>query len=229
MGLVGGIIAAPCTGPPLAWLLAYVATTRDAVWGFALLATYGAGIGLPFWVLAGFSMSLPRSGRLDGVGEERVRHRAVHGRALLPEERRPGAGAGSLGRTPASRWRWRRSCWSGWRSAPCTELPRQRGRARPQGAGVGAGDGRAVRRHQLRAHAQGHVELAWLHGEAERVAEARAAEPAAAGRLRGQLVPALQGVRAEGLLAIPRSPPRCRRSRCSRSTSRARTTTRRWA
>ena len=34
MGLVGGIIAAPCTGPPLLALLAYVATTRDAAWGF---------------------------------------------------------------------------------------------------------------------------------------------------------------------------------------------------
>jgi thiol:disulfide interchange protein DsbD len=62
MGIVGGIIAAPCTGPPLAGILAYVATTRDAPYGFALLATYAAGIGVPFWVLAGFSMTLPRSG-----------------------------------------------------------------------------------------------------------------------------------------------------------------------
>ena len=63
MGLVAGIIAAPCTGPPLASLLAYVATTRNARWGFLLLATYGAGVGLPFWLLAGFSMSLPKPGR----------------------------------------------------------------------------------------------------------------------------------------------------------------------
>lgn len=62
MGLVAGIIAAPCTGPPLASLLAYVATTRNAAWGFALLATYGAGVGLPFFLLAGFSMSLPKPG-----------------------------------------------------------------------------------------------------------------------------------------------------------------------
>jgi thiol:disulfide interchange protein DsbD len=62
MGLVGGIIAAPCTGPPLAGILAYVATTHDALYGFVLLATYAVGIGLPFWALAGFSMSLPRSG-----------------------------------------------------------------------------------------------------------------------------------------------------------------------
>jgi thiol:disulfide interchange protein DsbD len=62
MGLVAGIIAAPCTGPPLASLLAYVATTRNGSWGFLLLATYGVGVGLPFWLLAGFSMSLPRPG-----------------------------------------------------------------------------------------------------------------------------------------------------------------------
>jgi thiol:disulfide interchange protein DsbD len=62
MGLVAGIIAAPCTGPPLASLLAYVATTRNASWGFVLLASYGVGVGLPFWLLAGFSMSLPRPG-----------------------------------------------------------------------------------------------------------------------------------------------------------------------
>ena len=30
--------------------------------GFALLATYGVGVGLPFWLLAAFSMSLPRPG-----------------------------------------------------------------------------------------------------------------------------------------------------------------------
>jgi thiol:disulfide interchange protein DsbD len=62
MGLVGGLIAAPCTGPPLAGILAYVATTRDAGRGFLLLSTYAAGIGIPFWAIAGFSMRLPKSG-----------------------------------------------------------------------------------------------------------------------------------------------------------------------
>ncbi len=63
MGLVGGLIAAPCTGPPLAGILAFVATTRNGVTGFFLLATYAVGIGIPFWAIAGFSMQLPRSGR----------------------------------------------------------------------------------------------------------------------------------------------------------------------
>lgn len=62
MGVVGGLIAAPCTGPPLAGILAFVATTRNAVAGFFLLATYAVGIGIPFWAIAGFSLRLPRSG-----------------------------------------------------------------------------------------------------------------------------------------------------------------------
>ncbi len=62
MGLVGGILIAPCTGPVLAGILAYVATTRDAVMGGALLFTYALGIGVLFWVLATFAVSLPKSG-----------------------------------------------------------------------------------------------------------------------------------------------------------------------
>ncbi|HEY7375999.1 MAG TPA: cytochrome c biogenesis protein CcdA [Polyangia bacterium] len=62
MGLVGGIIAAPCTGPPLLSLLAYVTTTRDGLWGFITLATYGVGVGLPLWLLAAFSASMPKPG-----------------------------------------------------------------------------------------------------------------------------------------------------------------------
>ena len=62
MGLVAGLIAAPCTGPPLAGLLAYISTTHDAAFGFVLCAVYGLGVGLPFLLLAAFSMSLPRSG-----------------------------------------------------------------------------------------------------------------------------------------------------------------------
>ena len=77
MGLVGGLIAAPCTGPPLAGILAYVATTRDAPQGFLLLATYACGIGVPFWLIAGFSMQLPKSGRwMEAV-------KSVFGIALL--------------------------------------------------------------------------------------------------------------------------------------------------
>ncbi len=68
MGLVGGLIAAPCTGPFLAGLLAFVSTTGSVVGGGSLLFTYALGMGILFWVLAGFALSLPKSGRwMDAV------------------------------------------------------------------------------------------------------------------------------------------------------------------
>jgi thiol:disulfide interchange protein DsbD len=63
MGLVGGLIAAPCTGPFLLGLLTFVATSRSVVGGGSLLFIYAIGMGVLFWVLAAFAMSLPKSGR----------------------------------------------------------------------------------------------------------------------------------------------------------------------
>jgi thiol:disulfide interchange protein DsbD len=62
MGLVAGVIAAPCTGPVLAGVLAYVATQRNAVLGFWMLFTYAVGMGLLFFILGATSLRLPRSG-----------------------------------------------------------------------------------------------------------------------------------------------------------------------
>jgi thiol:disulfide interchange protein DsbD len=62
MGLVGGIIAAPCTGPVLASVLAYVATTRSVAIGGSLLFTYALGMGVLFFVIAAFAVALPKSG-----------------------------------------------------------------------------------------------------------------------------------------------------------------------
>ena len=62
MGLVGGLIAAPCTGPFLAGLLAYVSTTGSVFSGGSLLFVYAIGMGVLFWVLAAFALSLPKSG-----------------------------------------------------------------------------------------------------------------------------------------------------------------------
>jgi thiol:disulfide interchange protein DsbD len=62
MGLVGGLIAAPCTGPVLASVLAYVATTRSMFMGATLLFTYALGMGVLFFVIAAFAIGLPKSG-----------------------------------------------------------------------------------------------------------------------------------------------------------------------
>lgn len=62
MGLVAGVIAAPCTGPVLGAVLTYVASSGKLVVGFSLLFTYAIGMGVLFFVLGTFSVSLPRSG-----------------------------------------------------------------------------------------------------------------------------------------------------------------------
>ena len=68
MGLVGGLIAAPCTGPFLLSLLTFVATSRSVLGGGSLLFVYALGMGVLFWVLAAFAMSLPKSGKwMDSV------------------------------------------------------------------------------------------------------------------------------------------------------------------
>lgn len=77
MGLVAGVIAAPCTGPVLASLLTVVATSGQPAFGFSLLFVYALGVGLPFLLLGGFSVSLPKSGPwMEGV-------KSVFGIALL--------------------------------------------------------------------------------------------------------------------------------------------------
>lgn len=71
MGLFGGIVAAPCTGPALGAVLAYVATTQNLWLGFWLLFTFAWGLGLLFIALGTFSgltSRLPKSGAwMNGV------------------------------------------------------------------------------------------------------------------------------------------------------------------
>ncbi len=67
MGTVGGLIAAPCTGPFLGGLLAFTAKT-SAIGGGSMLFVYAMGMGVLFWVLAAFALSLPKSGAwMDAV------------------------------------------------------------------------------------------------------------------------------------------------------------------
>jgi thiol:disulfide interchange protein DsbD len=63
MGLVGGFTAAPCTGPFLVGLLGFVTKSGNIPVGGTLLFTYAIGMGVLFWVLAAFAVSLPKSGR----------------------------------------------------------------------------------------------------------------------------------------------------------------------
>ena len=66
MGLVAGIIAAPCTGPVLSFILTLIARERDLVKGATLMFFYALGMGLPFLVLGTFSQAIarmPKSGK----------------------------------------------------------------------------------------------------------------------------------------------------------------------
>ncbi len=77
MGLVAGLIAAPCTGPVLAAALAFVATKGSVAYGVGIMFTYALGIGLLFFLIGAFSVSLPKSGPwMDTV-------KSVFGVALL--------------------------------------------------------------------------------------------------------------------------------------------------
>jgi thioredoxin:protein disulfide reductase len=77
MGLVGGFTAAPCTGPFLAGILGFVAKSHNTAAGAGLLFTYAMGMGVLFWVLAAFTVSLPKSGRWMESGK------SIGGIALL--------------------------------------------------------------------------------------------------------------------------------------------------
>jgi thiol:disulfide interchange protein DsbD len=77
MGLVSGIIAAPCTGPVLAAALAFVAAKGSVAFGFGIMFVYALGMGLLFFLIGAFSISLPKSGPwMDTV-------KSVFGVALL--------------------------------------------------------------------------------------------------------------------------------------------------
>jgi thiol:disulfide interchange protein DsbD len=65
MGLTVGLVAAPCIGPFVLGLLAYVGQIGDPVIGFAFFFVLSLGLGLPFLVLGTFSgaaAALPRAG-----------------------------------------------------------------------------------------------------------------------------------------------------------------------
>jgi thiol:disulfide interchange protein DsbD len=64
-GLVVGVFAAPCVGPPVIALLTFVAAKGDPWFGFLTFFTLSFGLGFPYLVLGTFSgllKKIPRSG-----------------------------------------------------------------------------------------------------------------------------------------------------------------------
>ncbi|MGE5277254.1 MAG: protein-disulfide reductase DsbD family protein [Acidobacteriota bacterium] len=72
MGLLVGVVAAPCIGPVVLGLLAFVAARQDAAFGFLVFFVLSLGLGLPYLFLGAFSGSLSRLPRA-GVWMEGVK------------------------------------------------------------------------------------------------------------------------------------------------------------
>ncbi|MFO0762597.1 MAG: cytochrome c biogenesis protein CcdA [Byssovorax sp.] len=63
LGLVSGIVAAPCTGPVLTGIIIWIGQSRDVVLGSIVGAMFSLGLGIPFWLVGTFAMSLPKGGK----------------------------------------------------------------------------------------------------------------------------------------------------------------------
>jgi thioredoxin:protein disulfide reductase len=62
MGLVMGLIAAPCTGPFLTGMVTVIATTKNVALGSAALFSFSLGLGVIFFIAGAFAVNLPKGG-----------------------------------------------------------------------------------------------------------------------------------------------------------------------
>ncbi len=62
MGLVMGLIAAPCTGPFLTGMLIVIAASKSYVLGATALFSFALGLGVIFFIAGAFGANLPKGG-----------------------------------------------------------------------------------------------------------------------------------------------------------------------
>ncbi len=62
LGLVCGLIAAPCTGPVLTGILTYIAKSQSGTVGALAMLAFSLGLGFPFLLVGTFAVRLPKSG-----------------------------------------------------------------------------------------------------------------------------------------------------------------------
>lgn len=63
LGLVSGLVAAPCTGPILTAILLWIAQTKSIALGAVVGTLFSLGLGLPFWIVGTFAVALPKGGK----------------------------------------------------------------------------------------------------------------------------------------------------------------------
>jgi thiol:disulfide interchange protein DsbD len=91
LGLVCGLVAAPCVGPFLFGLLGWIATTRNVPLGTSAMAFYGLGLGTLFFLVGAFAVNLPKAGAwmmgIKWVGGVALAYMALaYVRDALPKE-----------------------------------------------------------------------------------------------------------------------------------------------
>jgi thiol:disulfide interchange protein DsbD len=62
LGLVSALVAAPCTGPVLTGILVWIAASHQIALGTAVMFTFACGLGVPFFLVGTFAVSLPKGG-----------------------------------------------------------------------------------------------------------------------------------------------------------------------
>lgn len=62
MGLVMGLIAAPCTGPFITGMVVYIAETKSIFLGSLSFFSFSLGLGVLFFIAGTFAVSLPKGG-----------------------------------------------------------------------------------------------------------------------------------------------------------------------
>ncbi len=63
LGLVSGLVAAPCSGPVLISMMAVVTEKQSVPLGVTFGLSYAIGLGLLFWVVGTFAAGLPKGGK----------------------------------------------------------------------------------------------------------------------------------------------------------------------
>ncbi len=63
LGLVSGVVAAPCTGPVLTGILLWIGRTQNVALGAAVGSAFSLGLGTLFWLVGTFAVALPKGGK----------------------------------------------------------------------------------------------------------------------------------------------------------------------
>jgi thiol:disulfide interchange protein DsbD len=62
LGLVMGLVAAPCTGPFMTGMLIWIGETKNVLFGSLAMFAFSLGLGVPFFLAGAFAVNLPKGG-----------------------------------------------------------------------------------------------------------------------------------------------------------------------